>query len=327
MISKIDIAIFLLERLCGEILHVINDRKDTDDFTDLVKDCVNKNKELVGLERYNISINSGMSPNGFSVTFYFKVLQDSLTVGFHDANSIGTYSAHLCNNHIVVTQPSSLFTKDLMFCSPYNKILYVDYFTTWVPIDDEDRVLSVAELQDRKRLDFDLEKKNNFFSFYERLIEQEKKNLLIINVDSQQQYDAVLGLICKEYVSAVVTGDAETYVSLKSQLPTETVVYKQDERIRPLAKRQWFARAVRQIDNNVSLELGKQLLWAWGYYRKVQKHESFVAFNKWVVNLAKYHQIPYSMVYDVCCCDDYREYYDIEALLNEIRGIEWVRPR
>mgnify|MGYP006988835327 CR=1 FL=1 len=340
MISKIDITIFFLERISGEILDVINGRKPTDDLTDLVKGCINGNKGIVGLERYSISIHSGISPSQFSVEFFFKDLHDSLTVVFFQADNIGSYNARLANKHIIVSLPSSLFSKDLMYCSPYNKILYVDYFTTWVPIDDDDRRLSVDELQDKKRLDFEQEKKEFFLSFYNRITGKEKEYLLVANVDLQQDDDAksenckfLLDLIRDEFVSAVVTSDDETYTVLRNLLPVGIAIYKYDERICPLAKRQWFSKAVRQINQELEtfdMYYGNEDRYYLDRYCK--NHEKWknnkpctALFNEWVVNLVKYYQIPYSMVYDICYSDDsYSKHYDIQALLDIIRGVERI---
>lgn len=332
MISKIDITIFLLERICGEILDVINGRKEIDDITDLVKNCIIINKEKVCLERYSLYVDKAYEVGlefrlDFSVKFFFRDFPDSLTVGFHEES--GSYKAHLLNEHIIVTQPVSLFKNDIMYCSPFNKILYVDDFTKWIPIDDDDRRLSIDELQDGKRLDFDSEKKENFISFYNRVTGKEREDLLLANVGlhsgddaESENYKFLRGLISSEVISTVVTSDEESYAVLRNLLPADIVIYRYDERIRPLAKRQWFSCAIRKL---IGLD--------WHYsgvdkcHWKAQAPMSD-AFNKWVANLVKYHQIPYSMVYDVCFFNYKYDfpflYHDCQALLNEIRGINRI---
>ncbi len=42
MISKIDITAHFLVEICNEILSVINHRKETDNISDLVKECITK---------------------------------------------------------------------------------------------------------------------------------------------------------------------------------------------------------------------------------------------------------------------------------------------
>ncbi len=232
-------------------------------------------------------------PETFEVEFYFKKENDSFNVVFSVTGSANRlYQAIQVRPYIIVTRQLPLKLDGLMYCSPNQRILYVDYFTDWVPLCAEDKCLSVEELINGCRTDFDNTKKERFLSFYQELPEGEMKELCIANIDfwdlensDGDNYKYLLSEIHDKDINMVITSDIHAQMLLKSSLPPITSFCLYNEPFPLLAKQQWVTRAVNQINDITSNELYSQRL---------------IEIRKWMTMLIKQYQLPRSMIRDAC---------------------------
>lgn len=293
MISKIDITAYFLVEICNEILSVINHRKETDNISDLVKECIANNKEQVNLEGFWLNEPAYCFPETFWVEFFFKNENDSFKVKFSNTGSANRlYHAIEVSPYIIVTKQLSLKLDGLMYCSPNHRILYVDYFTDWVPLCDEDKCLSVEELINECRTDFDNTKKEHFLSFYQKLSEGEMEELSIANIDfwnidnkGGDNYKYLLSRIRDMDINMVITSDIHAQMLLKSILPPITSFCLYNEPFPLLAKQQWVSRAVNQINDITSNE---------PYSLRITE------IRKWMSMLMRQYQPTRSMIRESC---------------------------
>jgi len=285
MISKIDIIYSHLTSICKEILDAINHRKTTDDIFELVVNCYAENKEQISLEGIWLDRNSSSFPNSFIIEFFFKNVDECFAVWFSQLNSF--YYARL-DNHIIITTPPSKSLEGPMYCSPHQRILYVDYFTTWLPLEKEDKLLTAQDIFNWQRKDIDVDAKEKFNYFYDRLSEGEKNELKIANIDfwdfdnkKGENCTYILNRIQDETISSVVTSDYHALIQLKSLLPADVPLYYYEERVPLLTKRQWVFRAVSQIKMKLEYE---------------QYNPRIISYRDWCNKLKGHYNIPNSLM-------------------------------
>lgn len=295
MINRIDITAYYLTEICEEILSALNHRIETDNIYELVKECVICNKEQIGLKGFWIDDSVNCRPMKFWVEFHFKDEVNSYRVSFSNMDSVsGLYHVTDVSPYLIVTRPIRLKLDGLMYCSPYQRILYVDYFTEWVPLDDEDKNLSVHELIEGGRNDIDITKKDCFISFYERVPESEKEELKIANIDfwnlddkEGDNYKYLLNRIYDEGISCLVVSDPHFYELLKSILPSYISLMLCNDYIPPLSRQQWIFRSVTQIGHLLTIE------------QQAPRFRSKV-FWRWISVLIKSYNIPKCMLRVAC---------------------------
>lgn len=291
MITKIDTTAYFLTEICEEILSLLARRIETDSIFEVVKECVISNKEQIGLDRYWID---GCSKK-FWVEFLFRDERYSYRVCFSEMDSTNNlYHVTDVSPYIIVTRPLRLQFDGLMYCGTHHRILYVDYFTKWVPLDDEDMYLSVHELIEGNRNDIECKKKDSFISFYERLSEREKKELNIANIDfwklddiEGDNYKYLMSRIYDEAISCVVTSDIHFPSKLKLILPPYISLIVCNDRVPPLSRQQWVYRAVAQIRQMLTME-------------QQDSHNTAKEYWKWLSVMIKDYNIPKRMLREAC---------------------------
>ena len=295
MISRIDITAYYLTEICEDILSTLAHRIETVNIYELVKECIISNKEQTGLNGFWIEDTINCRPMKFWVEFHFKDEVNSYRVSFSNMDSAsGLYHVTDVSPYLIVTRPIRLKLDGLMYCSPCQRILYVDYFTEWVPLDDEDKNLSVHELIEGGRNDIDITKKDCFISFYERVSECEKQELRIANIDfwnlddkEGDNYKYLLNRIYDEVISCVVVSDTHYYEILKSILPSYISLILCKDFVPSLSRQQWLFRAVTQIKQLLTIE------------QHTPKYRSKV-YWRWLSVLIKYYNIPKCMLHVAC---------------------------
>jgi len=285
MLYKINKDAYHLSSICDEILTSLN-YKGTEDPIEVILKCIKANKELAEIEKFYLNL----SACSVTVEFQLKNCDERFVVEFTCV--YGIYKAKVLTPYILITQPLHTSLEGLVYCSPYQHILYVDYFTNWVPLDDGDRCLDVPALIDEHCTYIDDQKRQRFFSFYKRLNSKERENLYIANIDmwdiaSRESENArfLLQKIANEDITCVVSGTKEAFEQIEALLPPNVSIFKQTEKIPLLSKRQWTYRAVNQMQ--VELPFLNSL-------------EKRMELPKWVRRLMIDYNIPERVCYDTC---------------------------
>lgn len=263
MIFRTNIIAYNISLISNEIISVLNALRPTEDIGYAIRQCINNNKHLVGLDDYYINHSSKDWNISIDIDFYFNLFPERINIIF---NNKGYYSEQFCYKAeittplLIISEPTPFTIDGLLYVSKYHHFLYLGQFTKKAPYAEVERVISISEIINGYRKGLLEQSKNNFITFFERISSDEKQNLKILNLnrDDSEYPDSENLYYIKEYldkydISCIVADNNEIITSIRKYLPEELIFYTHDMSI-PLLKNKemWLTRAVDKVQKYFS---------------------------------------------------------------------------
>lgn len=301
--------------LCNYIVAELKKIDATSNIGEIVFNCISSYKNSIGLEKFylckpdkewNISFCVGLCfwerPNVVKIKFKNKSNGDSLD-----------FQANVENTLLFVDQPLLSYIEGIEYRGYYHNYLYIDQFTKRAPIRHKRLYFTdIAYKNIGNMIDIS---RDNFLDFYNKLAEAEKKNVKIINIDTDEFYTQnscfdINGIILDRKIHAenttcVLVPNCITHKKIDDWiLNNDVIVVNNDEEIPSLNKCIWIKQILEFIESYYSYDYANP-----GYYNSI-------------IDLIMDHKLSGGLVYD-CLFDVTTE--DIlkkRGLLNKIKLIK-----
>ena len=184
MLHRINIICYHLSCICEEIISQLNAALVTDNFREIISECINKNKVYINLKGFYIYKPEIDWNDSFIIELIFNNYEDTIKIKFTNYPDKGMlyYKASIIDNIFVVSNPLHFNIDGIIYSSYQHKILYADQFTKeqyfWSNISGLSTGL--LEIPNEK---IDELKRIKLIAFLDKLSPLEKANLKIVDVD------------------------------------------------------------------------------------------------------------------------------------------------
>lgn len=240
--------------------HIIEKLKCVEDlvnFKNVISDIITNHKSYIGLEKYYLYSPNNEWQNTFYMELTFYGRSNVITLKFSNTAypSDFRYKASVEKYVIIVTQPLYSYIEGIIYCGNEPNYLYIDQFSNRLPIRPRKIVINdvIYGNQDRYgRIEC-----SDFISFYERLNDVEKKQIVAIDVDLSELNDGgsiyvdyVRRMIVKGNITCVIKPNTLARVAIdKLRLNDRVKVISRHDKLFTLTKEQWIRKTLSAIEN------------------------------------------------------------------------------
>lgn len=281
MLHRINIICYHLSCICEEIISQLNAALVTDNFREIISECINKNKEYINLKGFYIYKPEIDWNDSFIIELIFNNYEDTIKIKFTNYPDKGMlyYKASIIDNIFVVSNPLHFSIDGIIYSSYQHKILYADQFTKeqyyWSNISG----LSTGflEIPNEK---IDELKRIKLIAFLDKLSPLEKANLKIVDVDIHQinnffdvDYEDLLKELEIKSITCLVLPDRETIKYVRKYI-NNILIISQNSDIPLLNKNEWINRSLTLIRNEYQFSNNRKELIKSIYIFKREYHLS-----------------------------------------------------
>lgn len=256
MLYRINILCYNLSCICEDIISKLNLASATDNFKEIISECIKRNREYINLKGFYIYKPKVDWNDSFVIELLFNNYEDAIKVQFTNFPNKGIqyYKASILDNVFIVTNPLHFNVEGIIYSSYHHKILYADQFTKeqyyWSNISG----LSTGflEIPNEK---IDELKRIKLIAFLDKLSPSEKTNLKIVDVDINQinnffdvDYEDLLKEIEIKSITCLILPDRENIKYVRKYI-NNILIISQNSEIPLLTKNEWINRTLSKIRN------------------------------------------------------------------------------
>ena len=264
MVYRLNILSQHITALCEDVLLAVNGTSYLDNIKNILDNCIKDNQRVLGICKYSIPTPKTDWCYSFTINVYFDCFNERVKIEFYNTNTKNisdhpSFNVRLLTPKLIVSSvPLCIPIEGIIYCNNYNKILYIDSFEALLQFRPSIYDIFIQWV-DKLRKD----ERNHFFAFFEKLSEEEKHQIRIINHLWSDDHDEMIqnlneavpyaiDEVNSNFVNRVVVRDNELMCLLKKRLPQYVMVLNYADNIPPLSRKEWIRRAIFMINKEFS---------------------------------------------------------------------------